>query len=75
MGDVKDSVQAAWQAGQNLMDGPRRKQKEASTPTVTRRPGEEDPNSATCISFIVVFPRQVMVTAANLHGQTCYALL
>lgn len=75
MGDVKDPVQAAWQAGQSIMEGPRRKQKKASTPTVTRCPGKEDPNSATCISFIMVFPRQVMVTAANLHVQTCYALL
>ena len=75
MGDVKDPVHAAQQAGDSLMEEPIRKQKEASTPTVTRHPEEEDPNSATCIAFIMVFPRQVMFTEANLHVQTCYALL
>ena len=74
MGDVKDPVHTAQQAGDSLMEDPRRKQKEASTPTVTRHP-EEDPNSAICIAFITVFPRQVMFTEANLHVQTCYALL
>lgn len=67
MGDVKDPVHAARQAGDSLMEDPRRKQKEASAPTVTRHPEEEDPNSATCISFIMVFPRQVMFTEANLY--------
>lgn len=75
MGDVKDSVQAAWQAGQNLMEGPRRKQKEASTPTVTRRQGRRSQQCNMCLLHCGV-PSEMMVTAAsNLHRAICYALL